>query len=315
MLSRRSFVQMAGAALVAQGANVPDVLPSAEGEEQATLPRLGVVVWVRANDTPDAVVARVAKLGFSTCQIGFDNLSLSCAHPLREALAKHGIEATALLELGPGRTVWNFYEGPITIGLIPTETRSGRVQALKTAADVAAECGIPAVHTHCGFIPESPNDPLYRDAVVVISDVASYCKQRGRMMFCETGQETPVTLLRMIEDVGVDNVFVNLDTANLILYGKGNPVDAMDVIGARVRGIHAKDGLFPTDPKNLGAEVPIGKGKVDFRRVIERLHDFNYRGAISIEREIDGEDQTQDILASKQYLENIIAEVYGGSIG
>jgi len=99
------------------------------------------------------------------------------------------------------------------------------------------------------------------------------------------------------------------------LYGKGNPVDAMDVIGARVRGIHAKDGLFPTDPKNLGAEVPIGKGKVDFRRVIERLHDFNYRGAISIEREIDGEDQTQDILASKQYLENIIAEVYGGSIG
>ncbi len=181
----------------------------------------------------------------------------------------------------------------------PTATRAGRIQALKTAADVAAECNIAAIHTHCGFIPENPNDPTYKEVVSAIHDVASHCKQRNRMMLCETGQETPITLLRMIEDVGLDNVAVNLDMANLILYGKGNPVDAMDVIGSRVRGLHAKDGLFPVDPMNLGKEVPIGQGKVDFRGVVQRLHDFHYQGAITIEREIEGDEQTRISLRQK----------------
>jgi sugar phosphate isomerase/epimerase len=122
-------------------------------------------------------------------------------------------------------------------------------------------------------------------------------------------------LLRLIEDVGMDNVIVNLDVANFILYDKGNPVDAMDVLGTRVRGMHAKDGLFPTDPRNLGKEVPIGQGKVDFRRLIERLRDVNYPGAMSIEREIHGPQQTKDILDSKAFLEKMIAEVYSAPHG
>ena len=103
---------------------------------------------------------------------------------------------------------------------------------------------------------------------------------------------------------------VYLDTANLILYGKGNPVDAMDVIGTYVRGLHAKDGRFPTNPRRLGEEVPIGKGKVDFRAVIRRLKDVRFQGAMTIEREIEGDQQTKDILESKRYLEKLIAEVY-----
>ena len=103
---------------------------------------------------------------------------------------------------------------------------------------------------------------------------------------------------------------VNLDTANLILYGKGDPVAALDVIGKYVRGLHAKDGLYPTDPKNLGEEVAIGKGKVDFAEVMRKLHALHYTGPITIEREISGARQEDDIRASISYLQRLIDSTY-----
>jgi len=90
------------------------------------------------------------------------------------------------------------------------------------------------------------------------------------------------------------------------LYGKANPVDAIELLGPYVQGIHAKDGLWPTDPKRLGEEVPIGKGKVDFPHIIARLKEIDYRGAVTIEREISGPQQMEDVRAAKTYLENLI---------
>lgn len=301
-VDRRSFLATAGLGAAALSNAAPAAPPI----------RLGVVTWVGKGQTPDAVVGRVKKLGFPTCQIGFSDLTRGAAAPLKAALARHGVEATAMLELGPGRMVWDFYEGPLTIGLVPRSTRRARIAAMKVAADVAADAGIPAVHTHCGFIPENPNDPVFAEAVEAVKEVAVYCNQKGRMLLFETGQETPITLLRLMQAVNTGNLGVNLDTANLILYGKGNPVDAMDVIGKYVRGLHAKDGLFPADPRHLGQEVPIGKGKVDFPSVVKRLKDFGFRGAMTIEREIEGNQQTKDILDSKRYLEKVIAEAYEG---
>lgn len=268
--------------------------------------RLGLVTRVRKGEAPDIAVSRVKSLGFPTCQIGIQGLKLSDAKPLKSALARHGVEATAIMELGPGRMVWNFTEGPFTIGLVPAETRRARIDALKLAIDVAADAGIPALQTHLGFIPEVPGDPSFAETITAVREVALHAKGKGVWIHCETGQETPVTLLRLIETVGTGNLGVNLDTANLILYGKGNPVDAIDVIGKYVRGIHAKDGLFPSDPNDLGKEVPIGTGKVDFPTVIQRLRDLRYSGAITIEREIQGSRQVEDILASKAYLMKLI---------
>jgi L-ribulose-5-phosphate 3-epimerase UlaE len=77
-----------------------------------------------------------------------------------------------------------------------------------------------------------------------------------------------------------------------------------------VRGIHAKDGLLPTDPKKLGEEVIIGKGKVDFPTVLKQLKQVNYRGSRNIERQIGGDQQRKDILDSKIFLQNLIAKTY-----
>jgi len=112
--------------------------------------------------------------------------------------------------------------------------------------------------------------------------------------------------VRAIRDVGLDNVGVNFDAGNLILYGKANPVDAVDVLAPYIQGVHAKDGLYPTDPAQLGKEVPIGEGMVDFPALIGKLKKIGYRNPLTIEREIGGEKQTADILAAKAYLEKLV---------
>src|SRR5260370_19387451 len=266
--------------------------------------RLGLILGIGRD--PDAAMAKVHDLGLPTCQVFVDEVEPELAGRLRQAIDKYRIEATSLVVGGPGPEVWDFYQGPLTIGLVPRETREARVAHIKKASDFAKQCGIAAVQTHCGFISENPNDPVYKETVTAMREVAGYCKHNGQNFRYETGQETPITLVRAIQDVGLDNQGVNFDLANLILYGKANPVDAIELLGPYVQGIHAKDGLWPTSPRELGQEVAIGKGKVDFSRIISRVKELNYRGAVTIEREISGAQQVEDVRASKVYLEDLI---------
>jgi len=292
MTTRRTFLHAAGAACLAAGTGKPF--------------RLGVVAHVR---DPQADIARIHELGLPTCFLYTDDYRPELARDVRAALDRYGIEATAVESLGPGQTVWNFTQGPQTIGLVPRRFRRERLDALKRASDWGKLLDIPYLQTHCGFIPEDPNDPLYEETVQAVRELATHCKGNHQTFTFETGQETPIVLVRIIQDLGLDNVGVGLDTGNLILYGKANPADAVEVFGKYVRTVHAKDGLYPTDPRKLGAEVPIGEGRVDFRRVVAGLRKCGFTGALSIEREISGPRQIEDIRRAKAYLEKIIAEV------
>ena len=171
----------------------------------------------------------------------------------------------------PGPKVWDFIEGPSTLGIVPAEYRRERVAALEAGGAFAEEAGLPAVVTHLGFIPENPGDPQFQEVVDTVGGLAEGYAKRGLQFWFETGQETPVTMLRLIREIGTPNLGVNLDPANLILYGKANPCDALDVFGDYVRSVHAKDGFYPTDPMKLGREVRVGEGKVDFPRFVPKL--------------------------------------------
>jgi len=295
---RRHFLQVAAAA---GAAGLVPAIPAAPSTQRM---RLGIIIGV-AHD-PDAALKRVREFGVPTCQAGTDDFSDRVYNGLKAAIEKYGIEVTAINSSGGPPNVYDFYQGPLTIGIVPKKYRRQRIDNFKRASDFAKRLGIPAFHTHYGFIPENPNDPEYAGVVEALREVATHIKGNGQMMLYETGQETPITMLRAITDVGLDNQFVNLDTANLILYGKGNPLDALDVVGKLVRGVHAKDGLFPTDPKQLGEEVAIGRGKANFPKLIPRLKELGYTGPLTIEREISGPQQLEDIKKEKAYLEKLI---------
>jgi L-ribulose-5-phosphate 3-epimerase len=266
--------------------------------------RMGLIIGISPD--PDAALRRVHDLGFPTAQLHIGAMDDATLDKLRAALERYKIEATSAVVTGPGREVYDFYQGPETIGLVPRGTRDARIARMKATADFAQKAGIPAIQGHCGFIPESPNDPLYKEAVDAIRDVAQYCKSKGLGLRCETGQETPITLVRAIRDVGTDNVGVNFDAANLVMYGKANPADAVHLLGPYIQGVHVKDGIYPEDPRRLGRETPIREGLVDWPAIVRRLKEIGYTGALTIEREISGEKQTEDVLRAKSYIEELL---------
>lgn len=231
---------------------------------------------------------------------------------LKALLEKYGITVSAFWCGWEGPCEWNFYTGQLTLGLVPPEYRTMRIKNLCDGADFAHKIGVTDVITHMGFIPENPYDPNFSSFCVAVKIVATHLKNNGQYLLFETGQETPVTMLRCFETVGCDNLGINLDTANLILYGKANPVDALDVFGRYVRNLHAKDGCYPTNGHDLGCETRIGDGKVDFRALFKRLHELGYDSYVTIEREIDGAQQLADINHARDHLQNIIDEIYGG---
>jgi sugar phosphate isomerase/epimerase len=221
------------------------------------------------------------------------------------ASERYGVEVTTIWAGGPGPAVWNFIEGPATIGLVPPQYRPERVAALKAGAEFAERVGVGTVTTHVGFIPENPGNPLYPGLLDALREVVDHCAARGLTFCFETGQETPTTLLRVIEDLGGEHLGINLDPANLLMYGKANPVDALDVFGRYVVGVHAKDGEYPTNGRELGVEKPLGEGRVHFDQLVPKLKALGYTGALTIEREISGPQQIADIQAAIALLETL----------
>lgn len=276
--------------------------------------KIGTCINFRDIESMSKKFETIKQHGIDSCQIISWNKSIRTdenAETLKNLIKEYGITVSAFWCGWSGPQAWNFYEGQTTLGLIPKEYREERIKDLKQGADFALKLGITDVATHMGFIPENPYDPNFLPFCDAVREVAEHLKSNGQNLLFETGQETPVAMLRCFETVGTDNLAVNLDTANLILYGKANPVDALDVFGKYVRNIHAKDGLYPTDGKNLGKETRLGDGKVDFKALLIKLRELGYDSYLTIEREITGEKQLEDVIFAKSYLENILKEIGG----
>jgi L-ribulose-5-phosphate 3-epimerase len=263
---------------------------------------LGVI---SSANNPEEDLKVVRDLGFPTCQLDISTYSPELAKRLATTLNNYRLKSTSLICMGPGIYKYNFTEGPSTIGLVPRENRTARVERLMKCIDFCKAAGIPAILAHFGFIPENPRDVLYLEFVDTMKPLGEYALKQGIDLYFETGQETPVTLLRAIEDIGTGNLFVNYDTANMVMYGKANPLDGLKVIGKYVKSLHAKDGTYPVNPKELGKEVPIPTGEVNFPEVISYLKKLDFSGSITIEYELAGHN-TEYILKTKEFLEKII---------
>lgn len=181
-----------------------------------------------------------------------------------------------------------------TVGLVPKEVRAARTAELKSIADFARQLNVGTVGIHLGFVPHDSGDPIYNEILEITRDVCDHCERNHQALHLETGQEPVDVLIRFLDDVGRENLFVNFDPANMILYGAGEPIPALEALGHRVHSVHCKDATWSDKPgETWGQETPLGEGAVDFAAFLRTLDKIGYTGPLTIEREIPQEPQRQ----------------------
>ena len=269
---------------------------------------VGVFLCSTAIEDPFESATKLHELGVNNTQIGPlgpEFYTDENADRLKAHLADLGITATTLFVGFPGESYASMAAVKATVGLVVPEKLDERVAIMKRAIEFTARLGAPRVALHVGFVPADPSDPLYVQLVKVIQEIADYCAEYGLGLSLETGQETAEELLEFIHAVDRPNMGINFDPANLILYGKDKPVEALESVKAHVVSCHCKDGVWPTQEGELGSEMPLGEGQVDIPAFVAKLKEIGYRGPLTIEREA-GDDRIGDILRAKALLEGLV---------
>ncbi|MEZ6052032.1 MAG: sugar phosphate isomerase/epimerase family protein [Planctomycetaceae bacterium] len=203
-----------------------------------------------------------------------------------------------------------------TVGLVPEATRTARLQEMKEISDFAKQLGCNTIGLHIGFVPEDTSGANYQGLLEVTRDLLDHAASNGQSVHLETGQETADHLLHFISDVERGNLFINFDPANMILYGTGDPIEALSKVGHLVRSVHCKDAKWAPEGqrgKAWGSEVPLGEGDVGMETYLRTLHDLGYKGPLTIEREIpeDRERQKADIGAAVELLTSLRSKILG----
>ncbi len=269
---------------------------------------IGLMFWAGADARK--TLADVTQFGLRAGQLGFPgSLSIEgAADSWDEALtAEHFVAVTAVCGYN-GEDYSDITAVRRTVGLIPPDTRAERVARTKAVSDVASKLGIDSIACHIGFIPEAPGDPVYSKICDTAREICDRCASNGQSFTLETGQEPARVLLRFVGDVDRPNLKINFDPANMILYGTGEPIEALDLLGKYVVSVHCKDADWPAmdQPASLGVERPLGEGSVDFPGFLSKLKEIGYRGVLCIEREEeDGDRRVRDIRRAIEFLERL----------
>lgn len=196
-----------------------------------------------------------------------------------------------------------------TVGYIPKATRAEREARTLELSDFAAELGVPGIATHIGFVPEDSSSLDYIAVRELVRRICDHAAKHKQTFALETGQESAGALLDFFIDVNRENLRINFDPANMILYGTGDPIEAVGVLAAHIVTVHCKDGDWPPkhSPDALGTEKPLGQGAVGMERFIDKLKHIGYRGPLVIEREIpDHEQRLRDIKMGVGLLQKLI---------
>jgi sugar phosphate isomerase/epimerase len=281
------------------------MLRSSEEEIMARELALGVITGLGTNAL--AALNYVRSLGVPTAQISYP-VAVDSEAGIREievARLATGIEITTVFCSFAGESYFDIPTVQATVGLVPQATRAERVERTLKIAEFAQKIGVKRVATHIGFVPEDHSGPLYVTMVQVTRRICDALRASGQVFALETGQETAQSLKHFIQHVHRDNLKVNFDPANMILYGNEQPIPALDVLIPWIDGVHCKDGRWPTQEGQLGKETPLGEGDVNLRAWLKRLLELGYRGPLTIEREISGERQKEDILRAVALLEGL----------
>ena len=256
---------------------------------------------------PDRL-AFLHEVGMNACQLcGIDDNYLSGAagaentRRLADAMEKYKIVPVSLFFSFPGQ-IWGLDKALNTVGMTKLSVRANRfASAARQMNWGLRNFGIRHLVCHVGFFPEDESEFTH-----FIDDLREFCKfaqENGQYFLLETGPETDLEIKKCIDMLGMDNVGINLDPANLLIYDKTEPLDFVDTLGKYVLGVHCKDACRPAPGEDSGRETPLGKGDTKFCEVMEKLYQMGFRGPLIIEREIPpGPEQDADIRSAMEFL-------------
>ncbi len=260
-----------------------------------------------------ADVEGVLGLGLRTVQVHVPPPEMRAPEKIeqtKKTFADAGIDITVLFCGFAGDNYKSIQIVRETVGLCPPATRRERFEELLSMADYAGALGVPAIGIHIGFVSEDHGSREFSEIVAAAQKVCDRCVDIGLRMHLETGQETADTLLAFIGAVDRPNLAVNFDPANMILYGSGEPIEALRKVGRYVQSVHCKDGKWSDRPgETFGPETPLGEGDVGMENFVRTLIEIGYEGPLTIEREIGGEQQIRDISKAVQLLESLKAKL------
>lgn len=269
---------------------------------------VGVMFWAG----PDAakIVRDVKSLGVRCGQLGIPgDLPLAGAAPAwKAALTAEQFTLVTVFGAYTGEDYADIPTVERTVGFIPQATRAAREARTIEISDFAAALGVPSIACHIGFVPEDTAHPDYVAVREMVRRICDHAAHHGQTFALETGQEPAHVLLDFFRDVKRANLGINFDPANMILYGTGDPIEALGVLGPQVISVHCKDGDWP--PKNvagaLGTERPLGHGSVGMERFLAKIKEIGYRAPLNIEREGTSPEQWRsDVRAAVELLNKL----------
>lgn len=272
---------------------------------------IGVYMECTGFSDPAEALPAIRELGLAVIQVSQlpeDFYGEEGAERFRALLVEAGVRAAATTIVHDGEQYDDWPTVRRTVGYVPQEFRSARVAYSHRVIDFTAAIGCRYVTTHIGEPPHDLKDPECAALVDIVRDLGRHCAELRLRLGLETGQESGRALMGFVGRVGLDNVGVNFDPANIVLYGSDDPLSALDEVGPRLFGAHCKDGLWPAQPEALGVETLLGQGEAKLCACVHKLVRLGYAGPLIMEVGA-GPDRMEALSEGKAYLEECLARV------
>jgi len=268
--------------------------------------RLAVCTWSLQPNSPEELIGKLKQIGVPRVQLALDPIreQPKVWHSVGEQLRAAGFSIVSGMIGFVGEDYTTMETIHATGGVAPDETWDENWENVPKAAEIASQLGIKLVTFHAGFLPPNDKDPAYTKMHHRLDLIADVFAAKNIDVAFETGQETAAVLLDFLKKLGRKNVGVNFDPANMILYDKGNPIEALRDLGAWLKQVHIKDGTRTKVPGTWGEEVVAGTGEVPWRQFFTTLRELNFTGHCCIEREA-GNSRVQDIRAASDLVRQL----------
>lgn len=270
---------------------------------------VGVMFWAKPD--PLATLREVKEFGVRCGQLGVsgDYQLQGMKSAWRDALAAEDFEVVTAFCSYVGERYDDIPTVERTVGFVPPSTRNEREERTRQVSDFAASIGVKSIACHVGFVPEHDSAGEYTALRDLVRRICDHAAGNSQTFVLETGQEPAAALLQFLAAVDRPNLGINFDPANMVLYGTGDPIQALEILAPKVLSVHAKDGTWPPTgvPGALGVEQPLGQGAVGMELFVNKLKQVDYKGTINVEREVeDPEQRKRDIQMGVSLLRQLL---------